>query len=47
MIGKLNPDLIITYTIQPNVYAGLVSEIKHKKYAVNITGLGTAFQSKG
>lgn len=47
MIGKLNPDLIITYTIKPNVYAGLVSAIKHKKYAVNITGLGTAFQSKG
>ena len=47
MIGKLNPDLIITYTIKPNIYAGLVSAIKHKKYAVNITGLGTAFQSKG
>lgn len=47
MIGKLKPDLIITYTIKPNVYAGLVSAIKHKKYAVNITGLGTAFQSKG
>lgn len=47
MIGKLKPDLIITYTIKPNVYAGLVSAIKHKKYAVNITGLGTTFQSKG
>lgn len=47
IIGKVKPDLIITYTIKPNVYAGIVSAIKHKKYVINITGLGTAFQKQG
>lgn len=47
MIGKVKPDFIITYTIKPNVYAGIVSAIKHKKYVINITGLGTAFQKQG
>jgi len=47
IIGKLKPDLIITYTIKPNIYAGIISALKHKKYAINITGLGTAFQTQG
>lgn len=47
IIGKVKSDFIITYTIKPNVYAGIVSAIKHKKYAINITGLGTAFQKQG
>lgn len=40
----LKPDLVITYTIKPNVYGGLVSRILHIPYAENITGLGTAFE---
>lgn len=40
----LKPDLVITYTIKPNVYGGLVSRILHIPYAENITGLGTTFQ---
>lgn len=47
MIKKINPDLIITYTIKPNLYGGLVARVLNKKYAMNITGLGTAFQSEG
>lgn len=47
MIGRIKPDLVVTYTIKPNVYAGIVSALRHKKYAINITGLGTAFQSQG
>lgn len=43
-IKKLKPDFIITYTIKPNIYGGLVSRILKVPYAVNITGLGTAFQ---
>ena len=38
------PDLVITYTIKPNVYGGVACRIKKVPYAVNITGLGTAFQ---
>lgn len=42
-----NPDLVITYTIKPNVYGGLVCRLAHIPYAVNITGLGTAFENGG
>ena len=42
----LKPDLVITYTIKPNVYGGLVSRILHMPYAENITGLGTTFQTE-
>ena len=41
------PDLVITYTIKPNIYGGFVSKILRVPYVVNITGLGTAFQSNG
>ena len=46
MIRKIHPDLVITYTIKPNIYGGLAARIKRIPYAVNITGLGTAFQSE-
>jgi galacturonosyltransferase len=42
-----NPDIIITYTIKPNIYAGIVSRWMHVPLAANITGLGSAFQSQG
>lgn len=41
------PDLVITYTIKPNIYGALACRMKKIPYAVNITGLGTAFQKKG
>lgn len=41
------PDLVITYTIKPNVYGGLACRLRKIPYAVNITGLGTAFQKDG
>ena len=47
LIKKEKPDLVITYTIKPNIYGGLVSRFMRKPYAVNITGLGTVFQKKG
>lgn len=47
MLKKIQPDLIITYTIKPNVYGGLAARLLGIPYAVNITGLGTAFQSAG
>ena len=46
LIKKLHPDLVITYTIKPNIYGGLMCRILRVPYAVNITGLGTAFQSE-
>lgn len=47
IIDKVKPDLVITYTIKPNIYGGLVSRFKKVPYAVNITGLGTAFENEG
>lgn len=41
------PDMVITYTIKPNIYGGLACRVKRIPYAVNITGLGTAFQKPG
>lgn len=45
LFNKIKPDLAITYTIKPNIYASLIARFKKIDYAVNITGLGTAFQS--
>lgn len=47
LLRREKPDLVITYTIKPNIYGGLVCRLLGIPYAVNITGLGTAFQNRG
>lgn len=47
MMRSEKPDLVITYSIKPNIYAGLVCSLKKIPYAANVQGLGTAFQKKG
>ena len=47
LIKQLRPDLVITYTIKPNIYGSMVCRMLGVPYAVNITGLGTAFQKDG
>lgn len=47
ILKKENPDLVITYTIKPNVYGGFACRLLKIPYAVNITGLGTAFENGG
>lgn len=47
LLKQEKPDLVITYTIKPNVYGGLACRLAHIPYAVNITGLGTAFENGG
>lgn len=47
MLKKIKPDMVITYTIKPNIYGGIASRVTKTKYAINITGLGTAFQKDG
>lgn len=47
IIKECKPSLIITYTIKPNIYGGLACRLLKVPYAVNITGLGTAFQKEG
>lgn len=47
IIKKIHPDMIITYTIKPGIYGGLLARKAKIPYAVNITGLGTTFQKEG
>lgn len=47
MMKEIIPDLVITYTIKPNIYGGIAARLAKKQYAVNITGLGTAFENAG
>ncbi len=46
IIRNILPDIIITYTIKPNIYGGLAARQRKIPYYVNITGLGTAFQKE-
>ena len=46
-LKRIKPDLVVTYTIKPNVYGGLVCRLLQIPYAENITGLGTAFDTDG
>lgn len=47
ILKSVKPDMVITYTIKPNVYGGFLCRKKRIPYVVNITGLGTAFQEDG
>jgi galacturonosyltransferase len=47
MLKAERPDLVITYTIKPNIYGAMACKSRKIPYAVNITGLGTAFQGQG
>ena len=39
------PDLVISYSIKPNLYMGLLCRCLCIPYAANVQGLGTAFQN--
>lgn len=41
------PDMVITYSIKSNIYAGLVCSMMKIPFCANVQGLGTAFQRKG
>ena len=47
LIRHIKPDLVITYTVKPNIYGGVAARLAGKPYAVNITGLGSAFEKGG
>lgn len=47
ILKRLHPDLVLTYTIKPNIYGGLACRALHIPYAVNITGLGSAIENGG
>ena len=47
IIKKVNPDIVFTYTIKPNVYGGMACANLGIPYVANITGLGTAVENGG
>ncbi|MCI7742619.1 MAG: glycosyltransferase family 4 protein [Clostridiales bacterium] len=47
LLKEEKPDLVITYSIKPNIYGGLACRIAGIPYCANVQGLGTAFQRKG
>lgn len=47
VLKRVKPDLVITYTIKPNIYMGILCKQRKIPYVTNITGLGSAFQTQG
>ena len=46
ILKKINPDIILTYTTKVCIYAGIVAGKRKIKYIENISGLGTAVETK-
>jgi len=47
VLKKEKPDVVLTYTIKPNIWGGLACRLKRIPYISNVTGLGTAIAGKG
>lgn len=47
MMKELKPDLVVTYTIKPNIYGGFAAGRRKIPYIATITGLGGAFDRTG
>lgn len=47
LMRKYRPELVLTYTIKPNLYGALQAGLHHVPCIMNITGLGMALQKEG
>lgn len=47
LMRRVKPDVVLGYTIKPNVYGGMAAQLLHIPYIANITGLGTAVEYPG
>lgn len=47
IIKSINPDVVLTYTIKPNIYGGAACARLGIPYICNVTGLGEAVEKKG
>lgn len=45
LIGNINPDIILTYTIKPNIYGNYVANKFKTPVIMNITGIGTSLST--
>ena len=46
LLKQERPDLVITYSIKPNIYAGMACSLAGIPFCANVQGLGSAFQRK-
>lgn len=47
LMKAVKPDVVLTYTIKPNIYGNLCCRCFHVPYLANITGLGSVFENGG
>lgn len=47
LISRTHPDFVLSFTIKPNIYSGLVCSRKGIPYLPTVTGLGTAIENEG
>lgn len=47
LLCRERPNAVLTYTIKPNLYGGLVCRLRKVPCLCNVTGLGTAIESGG
>jgi galacturonosyltransferase len=47
LIKEIRPNMVLTYTIKPNIYGGLCCRLNKVPYITNITGLGSVFEKGG
>jgi len=46
IISRIKPDVVLSYTIKPNIYGGLVCSFLNIPFFPNVTGLGTAVENE-
>ena len=47
MCAKIKPDIVISYTIKPNLYGGLATRLFNIRFFPYVAGLGTPFKKEG
>ena len=47
LIKTIKPDVVLTYTIKPNVYGGIACQLTNTSFLANVTGLGTSIENGG
>lgn len=47
IIEEFGPNIVLTYTVKPNIYGGIACRMTGAPYIANITGLGTSVSNGG
>lgn len=47
ILREIKPNVVLTYTVKPNVYGGIACKLKKIPYICNVTGLGSGYLNGG